>query len=353
MIGAIGRDAMGRAVTTTARRFIAALALLAVAAPPPAVADDVADFYRGKTLTIVVAHEPGTGFDVYARVLQRHLRRHIPGNPGVVVQNMPGVGGIAAANWLYNVAPKDGTVVSSFVYTVPFEPLMANNAARFDPAKFNWIGNMEEGVAVCGLSKAAGVATFDDMRRTETLIGGASITGALMRSALAVKNLFGAKIRVVAGYKGTASMKIAVARGEIHGVCGLLMSTITSAWREDYQAGNFRPMIQLSGRTRIPSITSVDDFAKSDEDRQVHGLIFGAQALGKLYAAPPGIPVALRDALRAALNATMKDPAFVAEAAKTQMDVSPMTGTEVEAFIAGLSAASPAVIARVKQAYTP
>lgn len=336
---------------TTARHFIAVLALLAAAAP--AAADDVADFYKGKTLTIVVGHEPGTGFDVYARVLQRHLRRHIPGSPGVVVQNMPGVGGIAAANWLYNAAPKDGTVVSSFVYTVPFEPLMANNAARFDPTKFNWIGNMEEGVAVCGLSKAAGIASFDDMRTTETLMGGASITGALMRSSLAVRNLFGARIRVVAGYKGTASMKIAIARGEIHGVCGLLMSTITSAWREDYEAGNFLPVIQLSGRARIPSIPNVDDFAKSDQDRQVHGLIFGAQALGKLYAAPPGVPVALRDALRTALMATMQDPAFVAEAAKTQMDVSPMTGTEVEAFIAGLSAASPAVIARVKQAFTP
>jgi tripartite-type tricarboxylate transporter receptor subunit TctC len=286
-------------------------------------------------------------------VLQRHLRPYIPGNPTLVVQNMPGVGGIAAANWLYNAAPKDGTVVSSFVYTVPFEPLMANNNARFDPTKFNWIGNMEEGVAVCGLSKAPGVATFEQMRTTETLMGGASITGALMRSALAVRNLFGAKIRVVAGYKGTASMKIAIARGEIHGVCGLLMSTITSAWREDYEAGNFRPIIQLSGRVRIPSIPSVDDFVKSDDDRQVHGLIFGAQALGKLYAAPPGVPAARRDALRAALMATMKDPAFVAEAAKTQMDVSPMTGAEVEAFIAGLSAASPAVIERVKQAYTP
>lgn len=339
-------------VMTTARHLFAAVALL-VAAAPSAVADDVADFYKGKTLTIVVGHEPGTGFDVYARVLQRHLRRHIPGNPGVVVQNMPGVGGIAAANWLYNAAPRDGTVVSSFVYTVPFEPLMANNAARFDPTKFNWIGNMEEGVAVCGLSKAAGVATFEDMRTTETLIGGASVNGALARSAFAVKNLFGAKMKIVAGYKGTASMKIAVARGEIHGVCGLLMSTITSAWREDYEAGNFRPMIQLSGRKRIPSIPSVDDFAKSDEDRQVHGLIFGAQALGKLYAAPPGVPAPLRDALRAALLATMKDAAFVAEAAKTQMDVSPMTGSEVEAFIAGLSAPSPSVIARVKQAFAP
>jgi tripartite-type tricarboxylate transporter receptor subunit TctC len=341
-----------RVMTRTARNLVAAVAFLA-AGVPPAAADEVADFYKGKTLTIVVGHEPGTGFDVYARVLQRHLRRHIPGSPAVVVQNMSGVGGIVAANWLYNAAPRDGTVLSSFVYTVPFEPLMANNAARFDPTKFNWIGNMEEGVAVCGLSKEPGVTSFEQMRTTETLMGGASITGALMRSALAVKNLFGAKIRVVAGYKGTASMKIAIARGEIHGVCGLLMSTITSTWREDYEAGNFRPIIQLSGRVRIPSLPNVDDFVKSEDDRQVHGLIFGAQALGKLYAAPPGVPAARRDALRAALMATMKDPAFVAEAAKTQMDVSPMTGQEVEAFIAGLSVASPAVIERVKQAYTP
>jgi tripartite-type tricarboxylate transporter receptor subunit TctC len=337
---------------TKARRFIAAVALLA-AATAPAAADEVADFYKGKTVTIVVAHEAGTGFDVYARVLQRHLRRHLPGSPGVVVQNMPGVGGIAAANWLYNTAPKDGTILSSFVYTVPFEPLMANNAARFDPTKFNWIGNLEEGVAVCGLSKAAGIATFEQMRTTETIIGGASVNGALARSALAVKNLFGARMKVVAGYKGTASMKIAIARGEVHGVCGLLMSTITSTWREDYEAGNFRPIIQLSGRKRVGAIANVDDFVKSEDDQQVHGLIFGAQALGKLYAAPPGIPVSRRDALRSALLATMKDPAFVAEAAKTQMNISPMTGAEVEAFIAGLSTASPAVIARVKQAYMP
>jgi tripartite-type tricarboxylate transporter receptor subunit TctC len=335
---------------TTAQHFIVAAALLAAT---PAAAEDIADFYKGKTVTIVVGHEPGTGFDVYARVLHRHLRRHISGNPNVVVQNMPGVGGIAAANWLYSSAPRDGTVLSSFVYTVPFEPLMANNAARFDPTRFSWIGNMEEGVAVCGLSKAAGVTSFEQMRTTEAIIGGASVNGALMRSALAVKNLFGARMKLVAGYKGTASMKIAIARGEIHGVCGLLMSTITSTWREDFEAGNFRPVIQLSGRTRVGSIRHVDDFVKSDDDRQVHGLIFGAQALGKLYAAPPDVPAVRRDALRAALIAAMKDPAFVAEAAKTQMDVSPMTGAEVEAFIAGLSAPSPAVIERVKQAYMP
>jgi tripartite-type tricarboxylate transporter receptor subunit TctC len=345
-----GKPATGTMIAMAKRAFAAVV--LAVAAPP-AVADDVADFYKGKTVTIAVGHEVGTGFDIYARVLQRHLRRHIPGSPTLVVQNMFGVGGVTAANWLYNVAPKDGTALGSFVYTVPLEPLMGNNAARFDPAKFNWIGNMEEGVAVCGLSKAAGVAAFEQMRTTETVIGGATATGALVRSALAVRNLLGVKMKVVGGYKGTASIKIAIARGEVHGVCGLLMSTVTSAWRDDYDAGNFRPIIQLSGRTRIGSIPSVDDYAKSDEDRQVHGLIFGAQALGKLYAAPPDIPAVRRDALRAALAATMKDPAFIADAARTQIDISPMTGTEVEAFVAGLTASSPAIIERVKQAFAP
>ena len=339
-------------MTSRLQRLIAVTTVL-VAAAQPAAADAVADFYKGKTVTVVVGHEVGTGFDVYARTLQRHLRRHIPGNPAVVVQNMSGAGGIAAANWLYNAAPKDGTALSSFVYSVPFEPLMGNAAARYEPAKFTWIGNMEEGVAVCGVSKAAGIDSFDDMRTTEVVIGGASVNGALVRSALAVRNLLGVRMKVVPGYKGTASLKIAIARGEVHGVCALLMSTITSAWREDYEAGNIRPIIQLSGRARVGTIPHVDDYVKSDDDRQVHALIFGIQALGKTYAAPPGIPAERRAALRAAFVAAIKDPAFVADARKTQIDISPMTGAEIEAFIAKVSTASPEVIERVKQAYAP
>ncbi len=129
----------------------------------PASADEISDFYKGKSVNIVVGHEAATGFDIYARVLARHLGRHIPGNPSIVVQNMTGASGLTAANWLYNVAPKDGTVMATFVHTIPFEPLMGNNAARFEAAKFAWIGNMEESVAVCGISKASGIAKFEDM----------------------------------------------------------------------------------------------------------------------------------------------------------------------------------------------
>ncbi len=320
----------------------------------PAAADEVADFYKGKTFTIVVGHEVGTGFDIYGRTLQRHLGRHIPGNPIIVVQNMVGASGINAANWLYNIAPKDGTVVATFVHTVPFEPLMGNAAARFDPAKYTWIGNMEESVAVCGVSKAAGIARFDDMRTKEAIFGATGATGPLVKSALAVKNLLGVRMKVVSGYQGSASVKIAIQRGEVQGICGLPMSTITAFWRDDYESGNFKPIIQLSGRKGqegLKDVPHVDDYAKSEDDRQVYGLIFGTQALGRIYVSPPAMPAARKAALRSALLATMKDPQFIADAAKTQIDISPMTGEEVEAFIARLSAAAPAVVERAKQVF--
>src|SRR5262245_54959776 len=341
MTGTIGR--------TAAAGLCMALGVFA----EPALADEVADFYRGKTFTLVVGHEVGTGFDIYARTLQRHLARYIPGNPVVVVQNMVGASGLAAANWLYNAAPKDGTVTATFVHTIPFEPLMGNTAARFEAAKFTWIGNMEESVAVCGVSKAAGIAKFDDMRSKETISGATGATGPLVKSALAVKNLLGVKMKVVTGYAGSASVKVAIQRGEVHGICGLPMSTITSFWRDDYESGNFKPIIQLSGRKQaeLKDIPHVDDYATSEEDRQVFGLIFGTQALGRIFVSPPAMPVARRDALRKALLDTMKDPEFIADATKTQIDISPMTGEEVEAFIARLSTSSPAVIERTKQAF--
>jgi len=318
----------------------------------PASADDVADFYKGKTLTIVVGHEVGTGFDIYGRTLARHLGRHIPGNPNVVVQNMVGASGIIAANWLYNIAPKDGTAIATFVQTVPFEPLLGNAAGKFDPAKFTWVGNMEESVATCGVSKTSGITKFEDLLVKETTFGATGATGTLGTFALAVKNLLGAKIKLVSGYPGSSSVKVAMQRREVDGICGLVMSTITSLWREEYESGFFKPIIQLSGRKHpdLKDAPHVDDYAKTEEDRQVFGLIFGAKALGCIFLSSPGVPSARKLALRAAFMATMKDEQFLADAAKMQIDLSPMTGDDVEALIAQLSAVSPRVIERTKQA---
>jgi len=340
---------------TLMHRALRAAVVITILAAPAAQADEVADFYRSKPLTIVVGHEVGTGFDIYSRVLARHLGRHVPGEPQVVVQNMVGASGLMAANWLYNAAPKDGSVLMTFAYTVAFEPIFGNAAARFDSAKLTWIGNMDEGVGICGVAKSSGIQTFDDLFLKDAVFGGTGASGPLAKSALAIRNLLGARIKVVAGYAGSASVKLAINRGEVQGICGLSMSSVTSQWRDELDSGAFKVILQLSGRPHpsLAAIPHVNAYAKNAEDQQVFGLIFGLQALGRIYGSTPGVPPARRDALREAFVATMRDPQFLAEAAKTQIDVNPATGAEVEAFIAHVAASSPEVVERAKRATRP
>jgi tripartite-type tricarboxylate transporter receptor subunit TctC len=328
-------------------------ALAAFIGAHTAAAQDAAQFYAGRTVSLVVGHEVGTGFDIYARVLARHLDRHIPGNPAVVVQNMPGASGVAAANWLYRVAPKDGTAMATFVHTVPFDPLFGNKAAQFEPDRFSWIGNMEESVGTCGVSRASGIAKFDDLLTRETLFGATGATGPLTKFALALKNLLGAKIKLVQGYKGSASVKLAMQRDEVQGVCGLPVSTLMSFWRDDWDSGAFKPIIQLSGvkHPTLRGVPHVDEYARSDEDRQLFGLIFGAQVLGRPFAAAPEVPPGRLAALRTAFMATMRDPAFLADATKTQIEISAVNGEAVAVLIARLTSVPPAVVARANEAF--
>ena len=335
------------------RRIASAIGVL-VAVAQPALADEISNFYKGKTVSIVVAHEVGTGFDIYARMLAPHLSRHIPGNPNVIVQNMVGASGVVATNWLANVAPKDGTVLATFVHTVAFEPVFGNAKAQYDPAKLAWIGNLEESAGTCGVSKASGIQAFDELLTREAIFGATGPTGPLGTFAQAVRNLVGAKLKVVYGYKGSAEVKLAINRGEVQGICGLPISTIKSFWGDEYRSGAFKPIIQLSGRPHpeLKGIPHVERYAKTDEDRQVFDVIFGAQALGRVYASPPGQPAERTKALRDAMTAAVKDEKFLPDAAKAKIDIEPMTGEQVAAMIAKYSAFSPAVVARAKQAFS-
>jgi tripartite-type tricarboxylate transporter receptor subunit TctC len=318
----------------------------------PAAGNELAEFYKGKTITIMVGHQVGTGFDIYARAMAPHLGRHIPGSPNVIVQNMLGASGVAAANWLANVAPKDGTVMATFVHTVAFEPVFGNAKAQYDPAKLAWLGNLEDSVGTCGVTKASGVEKFDDLLNREVIFGATGPTGPLGTFAQAVRNLVGAKLKVVYGYKGSAEVKLAMNRGEVQGICGLPLSTIKSFWGDEYRSGEFKPVIQLSGKPHpeLKGLPNVHSYAKTEEDKQVFGLLFGAQALGRIYVSPQGQPEVRVKALRDALAATMKDEKFLADAAKAKIDIDPMSGEEVAATIARLSAVSPAVVARAKKA---
>ena len=315
-------------------------------------ANEIADFYSGKSVSIVVGHDQQGGHDLYARVLARHLGRHIPGSPSVVVQNMAGGSGIIAANWLENIAPKDGTVMATFVHTVAFEPLFGNTHAKYDPAKLNWIGNMEESTGICGVAQSSGITTFDDLFIKEGVFGATGATGTLAQYPRAVKNLTGARLKVVHGYKGSPAVKFAMARGEVHGICGLPLTTVETFWRDEYKSGEFKPILQLSGKPhpKLKRLPHIDSYAKTGQDKQVFGLIFGAQVLGRMYVSPSSQPPPRTKALRTALMETIKDKAFMADAVKTKIAVEPMSGEDVAALIAEYSAVSPAVVERAKQA---
>lgn len=332
----------------------AALAGLALAAST-AHAQSVADFYKGKTVTIVVGHQAGTGFDVYSRVLIRHMGRHIPGNPNMIVQNMPGASGIKSANWLYNAAPKDGTAIGTFSQNVPLEPAFGNKSARFDPMKFNWVGYMDRSIAVCAIAKSAGVDTFEELKKKETVFGATGATGPLIKAANATKNLLGANLKVIAGYRGSASVKSAILKGEVKGICGLPWSTIKSFWGAELKNGIIKPIVQLSGGKAddLKGVPHARDMMKTDEERQLYKLIFGLQEIGRIYALPPDVPADRVAALRKAFLDTMKDEKFLADAKKTRIDINPASGEELTNAWAELVKTPQDIIEKVKQITLP
>lgn len=332
------------------RALLAALCLAGSAAHTRA--DEIADFYRGKTLSIVVAHEAGTGFDVYARAFARYLGRHIPGQPTAIVQNMPGAGGLNAAAWLYNIAPKDGTTVATIVHAIMLDHQLGEKRGKYEAAKFSYIGNMERSVATCVVTAKSGIGSLDDLMLRETIFGGVSRAGALSQGTLALIHLLGAKIKLVEGYKGSANLRLAMQRGEIDGMCGIPVSTLKTQWRSDMESGQFKVVVQLNEKPRpeIEGAALLDSFAKSDEDRQVFDLIFGALVLGRMYVAPPDIPPARLAALRMAFDAAIADPNFLADAEKSHMEITPQTGAEVQALIERFTAAPAAIVKRARLA---
>ena len=243
-------------------------------------------------------------------------------------------------------------MIGRFTHSVVFDPLLENALAKYEPAKFAWIGNMDESIDACGVSSASGVARFDDPLTRESVLGATAISGPFGQYSAALNNLLGAKIKIVAGYRGTANLQIAIQRREVQGACGLPMSTITSFWHNAYESGEFRVIVQLSGRGRddLKDIPHIADRAKTADERALFDLIFEPQALGRVFAAPPGTPADRVNVLRRAFNATMKDPQFLVDAAKTKIDIGPATGEEVAAFIARVSAAPLAVVERAKAA---
>ena len=328
---------------------ILALAASAAAAfaPTPARCDDVSDFYAGRTVQLVIGYATGGGYDDYARMLGRHIGRHIPGHPTVVVQNMPGAGSIRAANYLYNVAPKDGTVFGGFARGIFLDPLLGRaEAMRFTPAKFGWLGSVSNDIGVCAFRSEAGVNSWADMLTKRYKIGatGAGADSDVFSNLL--RKMFNLPMQLVLGYQSAAETVLAIQRKEVDGRCGWSWSTLSTRNRELWLSKQIRVVLQLSDR-RLPELADVPtvlDVARSPEQQAVVQLIVARQTMARPFAAPPGLPPERLAALRSAFDATMEDPEFLADASRQGLDVRPVTGAEADALIAKVYTTAPDVV---------
>ncbi len=301
--------------------------------PLQAKDQDIASFYKGQQVKLVVGYPPSSGHSAYARLLAAHMPRHIPGEPALIVQNMPGAGSMVAANWLFNVAPRDGGTIGIFAINVAIDALFGNAAAKFDPHKFNWIGNITTTVAICGVWKDAGVRTFKELQQKEVLFGVTGPAGGTYQSAAALKNLFGAKIKMVRGYKAGEDILLAMERGEVQGRCGYPLEQVVDRIR----SGDVVPLIH-NGRSPVDDlrdVPSVFDFVKTEEERGIVDLVFGWHTLGRPVAAPPALPPDRLRALQSAFAATMDDSQFLADTKKGGLSVSWTPGPEVQSMVTG------------------
>lgn len=312
------------------------LALVLCGSLGRAASAQTADF-SGETVAIEIGYGPGGGYDTYARVLAKHYGRFIPGNPSVVPRNLPGAGSLRAANFIYNLAPHDGTELGAWAASTIMEPLLGNELAKFDPARFGWIGSMNQDISFCGIWQKPGVATsFADMKSIETIFGAAGPASISYQHPLVLKNLLGAKVKVVTGYAGSKEVNLAMQRGEVNGACGLFVSSIKSQWSQEVADGRLKLVIQMGPKTteEFGKVPSVFDYVSTDEDRKVLEFHFKPILLGRPLAGPPGMPKERLSALRTAFMATMKDSEFLADARRANIDIDPVAGEPVEELLA-------------------
>ena len=316
---------------------LALLACVALAAGRPAAAQDASDFWRGKSIDVYVGFSVGGGYDVYARLLSRHMGRHLPGAPSIVVKTMEGAGSVRLANFLHAVAPKDGTAFGTFARGVPLDPLFGNPGPQFrDGTGFTYIGSANSEVSVCGALPSAGVRTFVDLLTKELVIGGFGAGTESEQHPKLLNAVLGTRFRLVRGYPGGNDVTLAMDRGEVQGRCGWSWTTIKgSEQMRQVRDGSLLVLVQNSvdRHPDLPDTPLIMDLAKTEAQKQMLRLVLAPQKMGRPFMAPPGIPADRLKALRDAFAATMTDPAFLEEASRMQLEISPITGREMEAIV--------------------
>jgi tripartite-type tricarboxylate transporter receptor subunit TctC len=324
--------------------------LLSVSA---AAADPVEDFYRGKTITLAVGTSPGGDYDLRLRMVGRHIGRHIPGNPNIVVTNMPGGGGLVVANWLANVAPKDGSVIVAVTQNLPVTQAMGSMPGiKFDARKYNWIGNTTDTPNVINSWVTTGIRTIQDVMQRELVVGATGNASGSYLYPHALNLMAGTKFKIVTGYPGGNDINLAMERGEVGGRGSNSWASWKSTrpqWLADKKIF-ILVQVGVKRNPELPDVPTMQELGKTDIDRQVLAFISADTAISRPLVTNDGVPRERVEALRRAFDATMSDPALLAEAARSQVEVSPMTGEAVQALVAELAATPPAVVRRVRNA---
>jgi tripartite-type tricarboxylate transporter receptor subunit TctC len=339
---------------TRTAELLAAIASAAFIAGPAAAAD----YYASKTIELVVGGDAGGGYDIYARAVARHLAGRIPGNPTIVVKNMPGAGSTRAGIYISTIAPKDGTSIGALMPGAIIGPLLDEKPnLQFDPTKVLYVGTADSGVRVCATYGTSKIKTFEDAQKQKTVLGASSAGGATRDYAYMHNHTAGTKFEVVSGYKGTVDVALAMERGEVDGMCGWDWSSVKSQksdWVSEKKVNvlvqvSLEPLEELTERG-VPHIWK---FVPKEDDRKVAELVVSQQVFQRSYIAPPQTPAEVLGILRAAFDATMKDPAFLADAEKMRISITPLSGVKVQDLIGRLYSTPREFVERAKVVIKP
>ncbi len=349
---------MIRSMPTIALAAVTLLAPFVTALP--AHADSVADFYKGKEITLLVGYGSGGGYDTTARLFARHFGNYVPGHPTIVVQNMPGAGSMLVANNVFNTAPKNGLVLGIFASSTALEPLFGNKRAKYDPRKYEWIGSLHRDIASCGVWKGAGqgvkdLPTLIHAKRT-VVFGSTSPTAITSQHPLFLKNVLGANLKVIYGYKGTKDVSLAMMRGEADGSCGMFESSVRGAFDQQVKSGEFKIVVQFGRDRKVPyfgDATQMYTMLENDDQRKIADVIFRQTELARPLAAPPGTPKDRVAALRKAMLATMKDPGMIADGKKISIDWDPIPGEEAQQMFVDFYKTPPALVEKAREVTQP
>jgi tripartite-type tricarboxylate transporter receptor subunit TctC len=322
----------------------------------PATAQAVTDAFAGKRIQMVIGWDVGGGYDIYARLLARHFGKHIPGNPVIVPQNMPGAGSRLAANWLYNVAPKDGTAIATIGQGTPLDQAMSEPGVRYDAAKLNWIGNPIIDNLVTAVTQRSGVATLGDLKKKGGLYCGDVGAGPTSTFPEIINQLLGTRIKIIPGFPGVNAVHLAMDRGEVDCVGGTTWSSMKATRAQKMQNHELTILLQW-GTMKDPEISTymkreiplILELAKNDLDYKALSFITSSATLGRPFAAPPGVPDDRLRMLRRAFDETMKDPEFLTEAGKASMDIKPLAGEALQELATEVAQAPPERLERSKE----